>query len=470
MGRKKKKIITLTIEDYAAEGKGIGFYEGKAVFVPDAVPGDSGEVILRRNRTSFAEGKWIELLQPSPIRIEPFCKHFDLCGGCKWQFVPYAKQLEFKEQEVVQNIRRIGKQDGFVTHPIVGSEKIRHYRNKLEFTFSDSRWLEQDEVESGQDIDRRGVGFHIPGKFDRIVDIQECFLMDDWQNTLRNTIRKYALEHDLSFYNVGEHTGLLRNLMVRLTETGQKMVLFQFGEPEMDKIEGILKFTKDTFTEITSLYYVVNEKKNDTFLDQEVICYHGTEKITEKLTLSDGTSCEFYISPKSFFQTNTLQAQQLYDLAIQKAGLTGAETVYDLYCGTGTISAFLAKKSKKTIGIEYVEDAVVDSRENMALNSVNNAEFFAGDLKEVLTEDFYQQHGYPDVLVTDPPRAGMHQDVVEVIKKSGANKIVYVSCNSATQARDIQWLSDTYILEEIQPVDMFPHTHHIENIAVLTKK
>lgn len=399
----------------------------------------------------------------SEQRVDPFCLHFDLCGGCKWQHLPYEMQLEFKQQQVIDQLQRIGKTGEFKLLPILGSDKSTRYRNKLEYTFTNNRWLTPEEIASNENIDRNGVGFHLPGRFDRLLDINKCHLQPEPTNEVREFIKQLALQKGLSFYNVREHEGLLRNLIVRTTEHDDLMVIIQFGEDDADGIEVVMSHVRDTFPEITSLNYVVNLKQNETFHDLEVVNYAGKPHITESIE-----GIRFKIGPKSFFQTNTLQAVNLYNAAIKLAELKASDIAYDLYCGTGTIANLVASRVQKVVGIEYVPEAIEDARYNAAENGIENAVFEAGDIKELLTPAYFEKHGQPDVILIDPPRAGMHADVTRAVNESGAERIVYVSCNPATQARDLQQLVD-YTLQCAQPVDMFPHTHHVENIVLLER-
>jgi len=466
MGRRKSLplIEDLTITDMASEGKSLGKHEGKVVFVPLTAPGDVVDVQLVRKRKSYQEGKVVNFKSYSDSRVQPFCDHFGLCGGCKWQHVSYETQIRFKEQQVRDQFERIGKFPVGQWLPILGSENQQYYRNKLEFTFSDSRWLTQEEIESGQEIDRRALGFHIPGMFDRIVDVQHCYLQGGLSNEIRNTVKSYAVQKGYTFFNHKEKSGLLRNLIVRTTTLDEIMVVVVFYDDDTAAQQDIMQYIAGQFPQINALMYIVNQKANDTILDQDIHLYKGADCIYEQLE-----DLKFKIGPKSFFQTNTAQAQNLYSVVREMAGLTGSELVYDLYTGTGSIALFLARYCQKVVGIEYVEEAIHDALENASLNKIDNTVFFAGDMKDVLSSTFIEKNGRPDVLVTDPPRAGMHGDVVEKIKELAPQKIVYVSCNPATQARDIQLLQDLYTVEKVQPVDMFPHTHHVENVACLVK-
>ncbi len=463
--RHSKVIEKLVITGISAEGKSIGRNENQVVFVSQAAPGDIVDVQITRKKRKFLEGKAINYHQLSTDRQEPFCEHFGTCGGCKWQHLQYEAQLRFKENQVLENLIKIGKTTLPKARPIIGSQDITFYRNKLEFTFSDMRWLTSEEIQSGEDFSRDALGFHIPGRFDKILDIEKCWLQPDPSNEIRTEVKAYAKDHSLTFFNLRDQHGLLRNLIIRTTTTGETMVIVQFFEPDHDAIEGLMAHLKEMFPSVTSLLYIVNEKKNETYHDQEVITYHGKDFITEKMG-----DLMFRIGPKSFYQTNPLQAEKLYQAALEFADLKGHELVYDLYCGTGTITNYIASKAKKVIGIEYVEEAVIDAKVNSELNKITNTEFYAGDMKDLLSAEFIQQNGNPDVIITDPPRAGMHPDVIKQLNEIGAQKIIYVSCNPATQARDLEMLSENYQVEGIQPVDMFPQTHHVENILKLIRK
>lgn len=470
MSRKKKPLPLLEnieITGIAAEGKAIAKVDGLAVFVPYVVPGDVCDLQVRRKKHSFAEAEAVAIHKYSDIRTEPFCKHYGVCGGCKWQILPYAEQLRYKQQQVMDNLQRIGKVELPECSPILGSRQDRLYRNKLEFGFSNKKWLTLEQVKSGEVFDQmNAAGFHIPGAFDKILDIDECHLMDDVNNRIRNGLRDYAIGHGVSFYDLRANKGLLRNIMLRNSATGELMVVVQFSwttrEEEAQAMQ-VMEFMKTEFPEITSLLYVNNTKCNDTIGDLEIMTYSGTDYIYE--TMED---LRFKVGPKSFYQTNTEQAYELYKVARNFAGLTGNELVYDLYTGTGTIANFVAKGAQKVIGIEYVPEAIEDAKVNAELNGLaDKTLFFAGDMKDILTDDFIDEYGRPDVIITDPPRAGMHGDVVNVILNAAPKRIVYVSCNPATQARDLQLLDVKYRVVAVQPVDMFPQTHHVENVVLL---
>ncbi|MCK5367552.1 MAG: 23S rRNA (uracil(1939)-C(5))-methyltransferase RlmD [Cyclobacteriaceae bacterium] len=461
---KNKLFENVLIETVAAEGKCIARIDGQAVFVGGVAPDDVVDLKIIRKKKSYLEGKAVKFHEYSKQRTEPFCEHFGLCGGCKWQHLSYQHQVAAKRQQIIDNFERIGKFNFPEINPIITSEDTKFYRNKLEFTFSNKRWLSHEEVKSEVIIDRSGLGFHIPKQFDKIVDIKNCYLQKEPSNEIRNAIRDFAISNQLSFYNISEFRGLLRNLVIRTSSTGQLMVILQFGEKDQEGTNRIMEFILKTFPQIDSLYYVINLKKNETFHDQELILYAGKPFIEEKIG-----ELIFKIGPKSFFQTNTEQAQKLYAKAMEMAKLQGDEIVYDLYTGTGTIANYVAKNVHKVVGIETIKEAIDDARENANLNNISNCSFITGDIKDTLTKEFIEQNGNPDVIITDPPRAGMHIDVVETILQAKPNRIIYISCNPATQARDLARLTDEYEIEEIQPFDMFPHTHHLENIASLKR-
>jgi 23S rRNA (uracil1939-C5)-methyltransferase len=465
MGRSKLKPLLerLLIVDIAAEGKAIARYEGMVVFVSQCVPGDIADVQIIRKRKRFMEGYPVKFHTYSANRSEPFCQHFGVCGGCKWQHLPYNEQLRFKQQQVTDMLERIGKVSVDLVLPIKASEKQVFYRNKLEFTFSHSRWLTADEILSeDKHIERRGLGFHIPGRFDKVLDIEKCYLQPEPSNLIRGFVKEYALKNNVAFFDLIRQEGLLRNLIIRNNMAGEVMVIFSFFRPEDEVIEKLLDAVALKFPQITSLMYVINPKANDTLNDLEIRLFKGIDHLIEKME-----ELVFSISPKSFFQTNTEQAYKLYCIARDFAGLSGSETVYDLYTGTGTIALFLAKSCKKVVGLENVPEAINDARKNAELNNILNVSFYAGDIRELLNESFITQNGHPDVVITDPPRTGMHADVIQAIIAARPKRIVYVSCNPATQARDISMLSAQYIVLKTQPVDMFPFTHHVENITLL---
>ena len=465
VARKKKELPLLekvTITDVAAEGKAVARVDELVVFVPYVVPGDVVDLQVKRKKNHYAEAVAVKFHERSPLRTEPFCRHFGVCGGCKWQCLSYEEQLKYKQKQVFDNLTRIGKVELPEFRPILGSVKTRFYRNKLEFTFSNKRWLTEDEVKQDVKYDRmNAVGFHIPGAFDKVLDIEECWLQDDISNRIRNAVRDDAYAHGYPFFN-------LRNMMVRTSTTGELMVLLQCkieSESELEKMKELLQYVADTFPQITSLLYVVNNKCNDTFGDLEVEVFKGTDHIYEEME-----GLRFKIGPKSFYQTNSEQAYNLYKVAREFASLTGNELVYDLYTGTGTIANFVSRQARRVIGIEYVPEAIEDAKVNSAINGIANTLFYAGDMKDILTQDFISEHGRPDVIITDPPRAGMHGDVIGVLLSAEPQRIVYVSCNPATQARDLQLLDGKYRVAAVQPVDMFPHTHHVENVVLLEKR
>ena len=468
MGRKKELPVleNVRITDIGAEGNAVARVENLVVFVPMLIPGDVVDLRVIRKRKKYLEGKVLRFREYSADRVKARCNHFGVCGGCKWQHLPYEMQLRYKEKQVRDNLTRIGKVELPVIHPIIGSQEVFHYRNKLEYTFSNKRWLTKEEVESDTEFQKEGaLGFHIPGLFDKVLDIEECHLQPEPSNSIKNKVREYALKNNLGFFDLREQKGFLRNLVIRNSLEGKVMVIVVFFHEDVEKREGLLNFLASEFPQISSLQYVINAKKNDSLNDQEPILYKGDDHLTEYMG-----DLKFRIGPKSFYQTNTLQALVLYKVALEFAGLTGKEIVYDLYTGTGTIANFVAGFAHKVIGIEYVDEAVNDAVINSQINSVKNTLFFSGDMKDVLSEQFIATNGRPDVIITDPPRAGMHEDVVKIISKAGAEKIVYVSCNPSTQARDILLLSEDYYVVSVQPVDMFPHTHHVENVVLLKRK
>lgn len=472
MSRKKKPLPILegvTITDVAAEGKSLARVNDMVVFVPFAVPGDVVDLQVRKKKHHYCEAEVVRFIKYSERRAEPVCQHFGICGGCKWQNLPYEDQLKAKQKQVHDQLTRIGKVELPDFRPILGSEKIYEYRNKLEFSCSNKRWLTKEEVNSGVQLDHKNaIGFHITGAFDKIYPIEKCWLMDDLCNQIRNEIRDYALNNGISFFDVREQTGLLRDIMIRNSSTGEWMVLVQFKFQEQgdeQRAHNLLQHIGDRFPQITSLLYVNNQKCNDTFSDQTVEVFKGKDHITEIMD-----KLQFKVAAKSFYQTNTQQAFHLYEVARQLAQLTGKELVYDLYTGTGTIANFVARHAQQVIGIEYVEDAIADAKANSMCNGIENTLFYAGDMKDILTDEFVKQHGKPDVIITDPPRAGMHPDVIQTILRAAPKRIVYVSCNPATQARDLEVLNEQYRVEAVQPVDMFPHTPHVENVVLLEQR
>jgi len=461
----KKFLQNIAVIDIAEEGKGVGKSDDLVIFIDKAVPGDIVDVELLRRKKKFYEGKIQNLIKPSDHRTEPFCDHFGVCGGCKWQHLNYNAQLQFKQKSVSDALQRLGKVDVSQMEAILGSSESRYYRNKLEYTFSDKRWLTDGDMRSGETMEMNALGYHIPGRFDKILDIEHCYLQADPSNEIRNKVREYALNVQISFYNLKNHEGSLRNLIIRTSSTGELMVIVVFAYADEDQIEGMMKFIASEFPGINSLLYIINHKKNDTIFDQEIHTYKGADHIFENM---DGL--KFKIGPKSFYQTNSAQAFELYKIARDFAEFKGDELVYDLYTGAGTIANFIAGKVKNVIGIEYVPTAIEDAKINSEINGIKNTSFFAGDMKDILDEDFIKTHGKPDVVITDPPRAGMHPDVVKRLLEMEAEKIVYVSCNAATQARDIELLNSKYEVGRIKPVDMFPHTQHVENVVLLTIK
>lgn len=472
MGRKRKKlpvIEKLEIVDIGSEGKSIARNDDVVVFITKVIPGDIVDVQVTRKRKNFLEGYPVKFHKYSEDREEPFCEHFGTCGGCKWQNLPYEKQLFYKQKQVMDQLERIGnlsREELSTVSPILPSPETTHYRNKLEFTFSDKKWITKEELDSGVEIeDRNGLGFHIPKMFDKILDISNCYLQAEPSNEIRKWFRKYTEDNNLSYFNLRTHRGLMRNLIIRTSNTGEFMVIVAFYDDIRDERQKLLNAFIKQFTNVTSLYYVVNQKANDTILDQELILYHGKEFISEDM---DGL--EFKLGPKSFYQTNSKQAFNLYKVARDFAGLSGQEIVYDLYTGTGTIANFIAEKAQKVIGIEIVQEAIEDAMENSAKNDIKNTHFITGDIKDVFNEEFMKEYGEPDVVIMDPPRAGIHNNVISNLNVVQPQKIVYVSCNPGTQARDISLLSDRYLVKKIQPVDMFPHTHHVENVVLLEKR
>ncbi len=469
MARKRKELPVIEgmeITDVAAEGKALGRVDEMVVFVPFAAPGDVIDVKIDKKRKSYAEGHIERLVKPSDIRVEPHCEHFTVCGGCRWQHLPYDFQLACKQRQVTDALTRIAKVELPEITPIKGSADIWEYRNKMEYTFSNRCWLTFEQLRSGEDFpDRDAAGFHIPGAFDKVLDIKRCHLQDDLGNRLRLFIKDFGKQHGYAFYDLRAQQGLLRTLMIRIASTGEIMAVMVFGEEDKDKIKTLLDAVREAFPEITSLMYVINTKVNDTIADQEVMLYSGKPYIEEEME-----GLRFRVGPKSFYQTNSRQAYELYKVARDFARLSGDELVYDLYTGTGTIANFVSRRASRVIGIEYVEDAIADARINSEVNGITNTEFFAGDMKDVLTDEFIAEHGRPDVMIVDPPRAGMHQDVVDVILRAEPARIVYVSCNPATQARDLALLDCKYGVEAVQPVDMFPHTQHVENVVALVRR
>lgn len=468
MSKIKKNYLleNLEVVDISTEGKAIAKNEGLVVFIDGAVPGDVVDVMVHRKKNSFAEAKVERLISPSPQRVSPVCEHFGTCGGCKWQNLEYAAQLQFKQKYVSDAFTRIGKLDFEEITPILGNQEAYFYRNKLEFSFSDKKWLTTEEMKSAETFeDRTALGFHIPGMFDKILDIRNCYLQAEPSNSIRNAVKHYAQEKGLTFFNIRNKTGLLRTLMIRTSSTGEIMVIVMVFEWQEQEVFALLDFLKDTFPQITSLQYTHNPKGNDTLQGLDIKTWYGRDHIIEEME-----GLKFKISPRSFYQTNSQQAYELYKITRNFAGLSGHETVYDLYTGTGTIANFVAKHAAKVIGIEYVEDSIVDARENSKANAIGNTVFYAGDMKDVLNAELIARHGKPDVIITDPPRAGMHEDVIKVILEAAPEKVVYVSCNPGTQARDLALMEPAYRIIKVQPVDMFPQTAHVENVVLLERK
>ena len=465
--RKKVDLLfpAVTIEAVAAEGKALAHVDGMVVFVEYAVPGDVVDIRVTKKKRNYMEGYVTKMIQPSAQRLEPFCKHFGICGGCRWQHLPYEMQLEAKRQQVYDQLVRIGHLDVPEIRPVLGSDKNRYYRNKLEFTFSNRRWFETPvDFEQLPENERIGLGFHVGRYFDRVLDIEHCWLQDSPSNEIRLFLKEYAIEHGLEFYDIRQNQGYMRNIVIRNNEAGNVMLIVVFAYDDPATRTPLLQAVADKFPQITSLYYVINTKLNDSIADQTPLLFKGDDAIWEKME-----NLTFKIGPKSFYQTNTAQAYKLYSTARDFAALTGSEVVYDLYTGTGTIAQFVSSKASKVVGIEYVPEAIQDARENAKNNGITNCEFFAGDMKDVLNAQFIADHGSPDVIILDPPRAGIHPDVARVILDAAPERIVYVSCNPASQARDLSLLAAHYRITAVQPVDMFPHTHHVENVCALTR-
>ncbi len=467
MKKQKSYIIEeIEVENFAAEGKCIARHNGEIIFIEgsNVAPKDKVKLLVNGRKKNYSEAVVLEILEKSDLRIDPFCEHFGVCGGCKWQHIPYEKQLELKWQQVSDQLTRIGKLDLPTIKPILGSAKTQFYRNKLEYTFSNSRWLTKSELATEEKFDKNALGFHVPKRFDKVLPIEKCYLQEQ-SNEIRNFVRHYANQHNLSYYDHIAHQGLLRSLMFRNTSTGDLMVMIQFAQKNFEAINDLMETLKNTFPQITSLNYIVNQKRNDTFFDLEVITVHGQPFIEEKME-----SLAFRIGVKSFYQTNSEQAYELYKITRDFADLKGDELVYDLYTGTGTIANFVARQAKKVIGLEYVEDAIEDAKVNSTVNKITNTEFYAGDMRKLLSDEFINQNGRPDVVITDPPRAGMDEPVLKTLLNAAPKTIIYVSCNPATQARDLAILSEKYEIIAVQPVDMFPHTHHVENVVKLKLK
>ncbi|MBL7773339.1 MAG: 23S rRNA (uracil(1939)-C(5))-methyltransferase RlmD [Chitinophagaceae bacterium] len=466
MAKKKKFVLeNILVEDYAAEGKCVSRHNDKVIFIEGAIPGDRATIFVHKNKKDWAEAKVNSITEPSPLRIEPFCTHFGTCGGCKWQMLPYALQLQYKDKQVSEQLRRIGKIIPQQVLPILGCETNSYYRNKLEFTFSNKQYLTTDQLNAGEPFHKNVLGFHAPSFFDKVIDIETCHLQVEPTNAIKNFIRAYAYQHELSFYDIRNHQGLLRNLMIRLSSLGEVMVNLVFGEHNQQAIIALLEALVNQFPDIKSLNYIINLKLNDTIYDQEVISFYGEPYIEEHLE-----SFRFKISPKSFFQTNTKQAERLYQVVRDFIDAKGHETLYDLYCGTGSIGIFLSKEVKTIIGVETVPDAIEDAKKNATLNALTNSYFYAGDVITICTPAFFETHGTPDIIVIDPPRAGCHEKLINTLLLLKAPTLVYVSCNPATQARDLNLLQEKYDVTRSQAVDMFPHTHHVENVVQLKLK
>lgn len=468
MARKKQDIIleNIEIEAVAAEGKALAKVDGTVLFVQFAVPGDIVDVKVTKKKKNYMEGYILRIVKPSEHRLEAFCKHFGVCGGCKWQPLPYKMQLEAKQQQVYDQLVRIGHLDVPDISPIVGSDDTTYYRNKLEFTFSQRRWIfENEDPEALSDTEKYGLGFHVGRFFDKVLDIEHCYLQAEPSNEIRLFIKRFALDNNLSFFNIREHVGFLRNMFIRSTEAGNIMLIISFYYEDAQARTKLLDALIAEFPQITSLYYVINTKCNDSIADQNCILYYGEDAIYEYME-----NLKFKIGPKSFYQTNTKQAYKLYSVTREYAGLTGNEVVYDLYTGTGTIAQFVSSKASKVIGIEYVPEAIEDAKINAEHNNITNCEFYAGDMKDILTDEFILSHGKPDVIILDPPRAGIHPDVAKVILNAAPDRMVYLSCNPASQARDLEILCRDYVITAVRPVDMFPHTHHVENVVALKRK
>ena len=469
MARKRQNyplIPALEITTLAAEGKAMGRYNDQVVFVPMTVPGDVVDVQIRNKRRRFMEGVVVNYVKFSPLRSEPFCSHFGVCGGCKWQNLPYQEQLRFKTEQVRDQLSRIGKVELPEVRPCLGSAKQQFYRNKLEFTFADKRWLTYEEIAAGDSIERTpALGFHIPNCFDKVLDIEKCYLQQEPSNSIRDSIKAFCIEHGYSFHNCREHQGLMRNIIIRTASTGEVMVIVVFNEDAKEKITALMEHIKANFPQITSLFYVVNTKWNDSIGDLEHHCYSGKDHIIEQME-----GLQFKVGPKSFYQTNSEQAYGLLKVARDFADLKGDEVLYDLYTGTGTIANFCARRAKKVVGVEYVPEAIEDAKINSQINGIENTVFYAGDMKDVLSDEFIERNGRPDVIILDPPRAGVDERVIDVILRAAPQRMVYVSCNPATQARDLALMDGMYKVVDVQPVDMFPHTHHVENVVKLVKR
>ena len=469
MGRRRKDyplIEGLHITTLAAEGKAMGKVDNQVVFVPMAVPGDVVDVQVRKHHRRYMEASIVRFVERSPLRVEPFCEHFGVCGGCKWQSLPYEEQLKQKTQQVEDQLVRIGHLAIPEVRPCLGSERTREYRNKLEFTFADRRWLTYEEIAAGGDIEAvPAVGFHIPGCFDKVLDINKCHLQADISNRIRLAIKSFCIEHGYMFHNARAHEGLMRTMVVRTASTGEVMVIVVFNEDDRGRIDALMSYLRDMFPEITSLIYMINDKWNDSLGDREPICFAGKDHIIEQME-----GLQFKVGPKSFYQTNSEQAYELYKVTRDFAELRDSDVLYDLYTGTGTIANFCARRVAKVVGVEYVVEAIEDAKINSAINGIENTSFYAGDMKDMLSDEFVRRNGRPDVIILDPPRAGVDERVLEVIKRAAPERMVYVSCNPSTQARDLALLDDMYEILAVQPVDMFPHTHHVENVVKLRRR
>jgi 23S rRNA (uracil1939-C5)-methyltransferase len=479
--KKGDRLNDIVIETMAAEGKCIAKVNGLVIFIQGGAPGDTVEVELTKIKSNFLEGRVTAIQQLSPHRAQPFCEHFGLCGGCSWQHINYETQLKYKQQQVIDNLERIGGLTLPSISPILGSSHTKYYRNKLDYTFSAGRWLTKEELElkksaateseNGRYPDEPGLGYHIPRMYDRVFDVNNCYLQPEPSNSIRLLAKKVALENQIPFFDLRRQVGFLRTLTIRTASTNEVMIILQVTYDEMKWIELMLKTLTDAFPQITSANYIINGKRNDTFADLDVVCWKGNPYITEQMQKPDGSGIlQFRVGPKSFYQTNSQQAYELYQVAWQMADLKGDELVYDLYTGTGTIANFVAGQAKKVVGLEYVDAAIADAKVNSTINNIHNTDFYAGDMKDLLTESFLSQHGRPDIILTDPPRAGMHEDVTNMLLKAAPKRIVYVSCNAATQARDLKILAEQYDITAVQPVDMFPQTIHVENVARLDLK
>ncbi len=476
MGRRIRKRIPImenvTVLDAVAEGKTLAKVDDLVIFLNNAVPGDVVDIQVYKKKRNYVEGKAIKFHKYSEKRVEPFCEHFGTCGGCKWQFLSYEDQLGYKAKQVKDNLERLAKIELPEFEPILGAPKTTYYRNKLEYTFSNKRWFTEEEIAKEEDLDQDGLGFHVPGRFDKVLDINHCYLQADPSNQIRLAVGAYAKKHGLTFFDIRDQHGLLRNLIIRTSSTGEVMVIVVFFQEEEENRIGLMQHLADEFPQITSLLYVINGKANDTIFDQDVITFKGNDHMLEAMTDFQNPSkkIQFKVGPKSFYQTNSEQAENLYQITAKFAKIQADQTVYDLYTGTGTIANYVAKSAKKVVGVEYVPEAIEDAKHNSELNGITNTSFYAGDMKDVLTADFVAKNGKADVIITDPPRAGMHPSVIERMLEMNPERIVYVSCNPATQARDLQALDVKYKVLKVQAVDMFPHTHHIENVVLLERK